>query len=753
MNLEPLNSNNLSNAFNLFHEKVQRWIWRKGWKSLYDIQEESTPIIMKGVDDLLISATTAGGKTEAVFLPIISKLAFEIDKTPPKSFQVLYISPLKALINDQYQRLEDLISSIEGIFICPWHGEASRSKKIEALKNPQGILLITPESLEALFINRGYEITRLFNDLKFIVVDELHAFMGSERGKQLQSLMSRVEDITTRKIPRIGLSATIGDMAIAADFLRPNYGENVKIIKSSSDNRELKVQIRGYLEKISQTDDEIEESIDPVFDIIEHLYKTLRGEDNLIFANSRASVEKCADQLRLLSEKEGVPNEFLPHHGNLSKAIREDAEDLLKDPNKPASVVCTSTLELGIDIGSVRSVAQIGAPHSVSGLRQRLGRSGRRDGDPSILRMYIQERQIIKDTSVADKLRLELVQGIALIHLLVRKWCEPSIDGAFHFSTLIQQILSMIAERGGLTAEKLYFILCKQGAFNNVTSQCFSDLLRCLANPTNDLIQQSKDGTLLLSPKAERMISKYDFYAAFQSSEDFKIIADGKTLGTLPGRLAPLKEDAFIVFAGRRWKVIKIRPQEKVIEVIKAEGGMPPKFYSTGGGLDDAVVKEIFKIYLSLEIPTFLNEQAKLLLQEGRRYFGDYRLNEVWFVKEGKHITFFTWSGSKITKAICLLLSNQGIKLEPSGEIYIQFKFDELELMDVLKAIVRDSDKVTSKSLALSAKNKIMEKHDIFLDEGLLALDYEMKCLDLEGALKLIQSIVNGKTPMQFMGN
>jgi len=750
MNSKHSDYSSQSKAFDSFHEKVQRWIWSKGWKALYDIQEESTPIIMKGEDDLIISATTAGGKTEAVFFPVVSKLAFEIDKNPPKSFQVLYISPLKALINDQYQRLEDLCSSVGDIFVCPWHGDASKSTKMQGLKNPQGILLITPESLEALFVNRGYEVTRLFNDLRFIVIDEIHSFLGLERGKQLQSLMSRVDHAIGRCPSRIGLSATIGDMEIAANFLQPNNGDKVKIIKSCNDARELKVQLRGYLDTATQLDQDSEEVHESVSDISEHLFKTLRGENNLIFANSRSVVEKCSDQLRLLSEKLGVLNEFLPHHGNLSKTIREEAECLLKETNKPASIVCTSTLELGIDVGSVRSVAQIGAPHSVSGLRQRLGRSGRRDDDPSILRIYISEKEIKKDTAVSDKLRFELVQGISLIQLLVQKWCEPSRDEACHFSTLIQQILSVIAERGGITAEKLYYVLCKKGAFSNVASNSFVELLRCLADQKHDIVQQSRDSTLLLSPKGERIVNHYDFYAAFQSSEEFKIIANGKTLGSVPGKLAPVKEDAFMVFAGKRWKVIKIRQKEKIIEVIKAAGGVPPRFCSVGGRIHDHIVKEMFKVFISAEQPLFLNKQAVSLLNEGRNNFVQNGLDRRWFVQEGEYVSFLTWSGSKITNAICLLLLNNGLKVDPSGQIVVQVKTSEHELINALKLILKNANKLNPLDLAMSANNKVFEKHDIFLSEELLSMDYEKKYLDLDGAINSIRFIIEEKTPREF---
>jgi len=228
-----------------------------------------------------------------------------------------------------------------------------------------------------------------------------------------------------------------------------------------------------------------------IYAISNSVYDSLRGTSNLIFANSRARVETVADLLRRKCEINRVPNEFWPHHGSLSKELREDAEAAIKDKSRPVNVVCTSTLEMGIDIGTVNSIAQIGAPPSVASMRQRLGRSGRR-GNPAILRIYIQEPEICEDTPPSDALRSDLVQSIAMVRLLIDKWNEPPSKNGLHLSTLVQQILSSIAQYGGISAIQLWQLLCgDQGPFSPVDRQMLVELLRVMGQHKLDGLVRS----------------------------------------------------------------------------------------------------------------------------------------------------------------------------------------------------------------------------------------------------------------------
>ena len=205
-----------SSSFHLLDERIQKFIWAEGWEELRDAQEAAIPLIVKADRDVIIAAATAAGKTEAAFFPALTHL---LQAQSPGL--IVYISPLKALINDQFGRLERLCESLE-IPVWPWHGDISATRKTRFLTKREGVLLITPESLEAMLCNRGSSVAAVFGRMAFFIVDELHAFIGSERGKQLQSLMHRIENSLGRFAPRIGLSATLGDMRLAADFLQPS---------------------------------------------------------------------------------------------------------------------------------------------------------------------------------------------------------------------------------------------------------------------------------------------------------------------------------------------------------------------------------------------------------------------------------------------------------------------------------------------------------------------------------------------------
>ncbi|HEY9695788.1 MAG TPA: DEAD/DEAH box helicase [Trichocoleus sp.] len=735
----PSDSNPVSSGFFQLHEQIQRWIWQQQWTELRDIQEQAIAPILSGQTDVIISAATASGKTEAAFLPIFSKLMTE----PGEGVRVLYLSPLKALINDQYRRLSELGELLD-IPIHPWHGDVDAGRKQKVLKQPSGVVLITPESLEALFVRRGYELAGIFPALSSVVIDELHSFIGLERGMQLQSLMHRVELVAGRSIPRIGLSATLGDMALAADFLRPGKGDAVLAITSHEEGQELKIQVRGY-RKLAPQDESIPETDKPAdseesgdeFAIAAHLYKVLRGTNNLIFINRRADVEAYADRLRRLCEHHHVPNEFLPHHGNLSKELREDAEQALRG-ERPANVVCTTTLEMGIDIGAMTSIAQVGAPFSVTSTRQRLGRSGRRAGDPAILRCYISEPEVTPETPPQDALHPALMQTIAIINLLLDRWCEPPATGKLHLSTLIQQFLSLIAQYGGVKATQAWQVLCQTGAFRTVDQTLFIQLLRALGE--HDLIQQSQDGLLLLGVKGEKLVNHYSFYTAFQTSIEYRVVTSGKTLGTLPVDY-PLVEGLYLIFGGYRWQILTVDQEHKVVEVAQSSAGRVPSFSGSGGFIHDRIRQEMYRLYCSEETPIFLDATARSLLAEARANFTQYHLDRTSILAYGREVLLFPWCGDVIMNTLLIQLRARGLSVGRDGIALIVEGITPQQLTNHLKTIVAQplADPIM---LAATVKNIVLEKHDRFLSEELLCRNYASGYLDLAGTKNAIDRMI-----------
>lgn len=751
-NSPPSNSESrASSVFHRLHEGVQRWIYSQDWKSLHPIQERAAEPILAGDRDVIISAPTAGGKTEAAFLPIASQLA----ESTAQGVGCLCVSPLKALINDQAERLTTLFEHVN-VPLTPWHGDVPQGKKKKLLKEQRGVLLITPESLEALFVLRGRQVPGLLDGVRYVVVDELHSFIGSERGRQLSSLLNRVELAVRRQVPRIALSATLGDMALAAEALRPGAGESVVLVEDKGESRELRLQLRGYRSAAPRPSEEAkegdtEEDADEDKEegesarLLNDLFRDLRGRDNLVFANSRNQVEDFADRLRRLSERERTPNEFLAHHGNLSREIREEAEQRVKDTSRPTSVVCTSTLELGIDIGSVTSIAQIGSPPSVASLRQRLGRSGRRGEDAAVLRCFIVEEELNKSSTLLDELRGNLVQSIAMVQLLLSRWCEPPTPSKLHLSTLVQQILSVIAQHGGANAQDLYRSLCVAGPFRGVDSDLFGQLLRCLGE--GYILTQTSDGELALGDKGEKLVDHYSFYASFMTPEEYRLVAGIKTIGSMPIS-QPVPVGSYLIFAGRRWQVNHVDDAARVIGLNPSRGGRAPRFGGGGFDVHDRVRAEMHRIYASSAVPVYLDATAKDLLSEGRNAFERWGLADKRLVDRANEILLFPWRGDRAIGTLALQFS--ALDFEPSieGLALGLRKTSASEVTLGLKKIA-EGKLISGRDLASLAPNQLEEKYDWALNPNLRCINYASRHLDEDGAQKAAIEILESLEPAE----
>jgi ATP-dependent Lhr-like helicase len=689
-----ISGSDAAQAYDRLHPLVRRWVRDQGWASLRPVQVRAVQAILGGIRDVLISASTASGKTEAAFLPILTAIA---DRSRP-GLSALYVSPLKALINDQFVRLEQLCETME-IPVVRWHGDASQATKARFVKNARGIALITPESIEAMFVRHPERIQRLMSGLDFMVIDEVHAFMQGPRGLHLAALMKRLAATTVGRTRRVGLSATIGDLDRAAAWLRPDDPGEVEIIDEPGLHLELMLQVRGYIEpgqpreirraaplpdaeepgeedKV-QDKDEVEgedEDGDQVSDagstaaihaISAHLFDTLRGENNLIFGRSRKTVETVADALRRKSEQRRVPNEFFPHHGSLSKDLREDLERRLKESDRPTSAVCTTTLELGIDIGKVKSVAQIGAPRSISSLRQRLGRTGRREGEASVLRIYVVEPELDQRSSLVDDLRPEMIRAVAAIRLLAQKFYEPASASDALATALLHQTLSLIAERGGVRADAAFDLLSGPGPFADVRPADYVELLRHAK--AEGILEQAPDGVLMLGPVGERLVQARDFYPLFAVEEEWRLVLGAKTLGSIPLSNV-IAIDSLVVFAGRRWKIVAVDEKARVIQVEAHKGGQVPRFDNHGNEeIHTRLIAEMKAVYESDEMPDYLDDVAKGLLAEGRAAYRRANLSHRSILEMGRNVLLFPWVGSAPLGAMCVALAGVGVRAEDNG--------------------------------------------------------------------------------------
>ena len=727
----PHSSSNPSSAFDRLAEPVRRWIWDQGWTELRDIQERAIATLLTGDRDLVIAAPTAGGKTEAAFLPLISSVLTE---PGPGGFDLVYVAPLRALINDQLGRMEELCARAE-LPIYPWHGDISQGVKSRARRNPRGVLMITPESLEALFVLRGLEIPTLFAGARAIIIDELHALLDNERGIHLRSLLTRLELAVGRRIRRVGLSATLADMDTVKEYLRPGDPDAVDLLESEVDGGALKVQVRGYVTGAERNREASKKAV------AKHLFERLRGTPNLVFAGSRGDVEWYADALREMSEKAKVPVDFLPHHASLSREHRLDVERRLKS-SRTATAICTSTLELGIDIGGIDCVAQIGPPFSVSSLRQRLGRSGRR-GQPKVLRMYSIERGTDAASHPMDRLHLGLVRSVAMVELLGDRWCEPPAPQALHLSTLTHQVLSVIAQHAGASAQRLYDTLCRQGPFRKVSTEQFTRLLRQMGSAEIALIEQAPDGNLLLGPLGEKLVEHYSFYAVFQTSEDYRVLLGSKQIGVLPADRV-FVPDMTIILSGRRWRIIAVHSREKVIEVTQDRAGTPPPFGGSGGLVHDGVVRKMKAVLSGRGMPLYIDATGAELLEDARTEFRRLGLDRRSICHTGDNGRLVaTWTGTIKTSTLSLKLKSMGFKtVDHDGFLEVEEPCSGQPLVAALETLAEQTpDDVAGESLA-GLENVMSEKFHRYLSPDLLFEDATSSLVDLQAIPQLARSII-----------
>ncbi|UUC44691.1 DEAD/DEAH box helicase [Flavobacterium cerinum] len=699
-------------AYELLSEPIRRYIREKKWEQLRPIQNAAIQHILSTDNHYILASGTASGKTEAAFLPILSKVDFN-----ESGVQVLCISPLIALINDQFNRVEELCKNLE-VPVTKWHGEASRGQKDKLIKNPEGIVLITPESIEAMFVNRPYNVKQLFANVKFVVIDEIHSFIGTDRGLQLKSLLARLQEINKNKFRVIGLSATLGDFDQAKKFT----GEEQKtIVLRDNSKKEIKAVFRYF----PGTGAELPLSL------LKDLYKEVSNSKVLVFPNSRGRAEEIAVKLKKISEKvNGHPNYF-SHHSSVHKDEREYVEYFAKN-NKQSNfcIACTSTLELGIDIGNVDEVVQVDATHSIASLIQRVGRSGRREGATSSLFLYATNKWSV-------------LQSIACWLLYKEGYIEPPAIVKKPYDIVLHQALSVVKERSGIRITDLISELKKNPTFDSITEDEIIEIItHLIATDILEKLQQE----VIIGVEGEKVVNNMDFYGMFMTEETFKVSNAGNTIGGLPFSFQ-LQVDENILLAAKIWKITDVDFKAKKIEVIPAKDGKVPKFSGNGGITDPKIREKMLEILYSSTEYEFLDPTCKDVLDEMRKDFSVFKITD--FTEERpllvrqKNIELFTFAGTKINKALELLFSYANIEayyLENKSSFVL-----DIEDEGVFSRLAAESD------LQQKIENYIREN---LPEDGLpnskfgylLPTNYKVrlvmdKVYDLEGAIRFFKEI------------
>jgi ATP-dependent Lhr-like helicase len=528
-------------SFDLLSEPIRKYIRDKGWEQLRAIQIAAISKILTTDDNYILASRTASGKTEAAFLPILSKVDFS-----EPGIQVLYISPLIALINDQFYRIEELCKYLD-VPVTKWHGEANKTLKDRIIKQPNGIILITPESLEAMFVNKPFNVKQLFLNLKYVVIDEIHSFIGTDRGTQLKSILSRLQSINVEQFNIIGLSATIGDYDQAKKFTGNELHTKVLLDRTA---KEINAVFR-YFESVKE---------ELSLDLLKDLYIETKNNKVLIFPNSRGRAEEVAVKLKKISSKVNGHANYFSHHSSVDKEVREYIEYFAKNNNRQNFCIsCTSTLELGIDIGTVDEVVQIDATHSIASLIQRVGRSGRGKGETSNLFLYSTNQW-------------SLLQSLACWLLYKEGFIEPPQSNEKPFDILLHQALSITKGHSGIGLTDLIKQLKDNFAFKNIEVKDIKEILNHLIEI--DFLEKLQQ-EVIIGIEGEKIVKSRDFYSVFKTEENFKVVNAGNTIGQIP--FSPqITEDENILLAAKIWKINFVDFKSKKIEVAPAKDGKKP---------------------------------------------------------------------------------------------------------------------------------------------------------------------------------
>lgn len=733
------------NIYDRYAPFIQDFIYGNEWESLRAVQVAAGDVIFNSEDNLLLSAATASGKTEAAFFPILTLFS----ESPPKSVGAIYIGPLKALINDQFNRLNDLCEQ-EGIPVWHWHGDVSQSHKNKLLKNPSGILQITPESLEALLMHRHAYISRLFCDLRFVVIDELHSLMRGDRGGQTLCLIERLSKIAGVNPRRIGLSATIGDKTAAGAFLSAGSGRKTAIPKIEEKGTKWRLSMEHFYIQGEQAGDLApEEQALPPLGIktdsapagadpgMGYIFEHTRGKKCLVFVNSREECEAATTTLRGYCELNGEPDRFLIHHGNLSASFRETAEDAMKDEERELTTVTTATLELGIDIGRLERAFQINAPFMVSSFLQRLGRTGRRGAPPEmwfVMREELPEARAMLPAVIP----WELLQGIALIQLyLESRFVEPPNFKRLPYSLLYHQTMSALASGGEMTPRELAASVLSLSYFKKIDREDYKTLLRHLIK--TDHIQKTETGGLIIGLAGERQTNSFKFYAVFKENEEYTVRSRSQELGTI---VRPPPAGDKIAIAGHVWVVEEVDHKRRIVYCDMVKGKVPAYFGMCPGDIHTRVLERMKAALSEDKGYLYLMKNAAARLSQARKTALAAGIDRKPLVNLGGDMwCLFPWLGTyaflaleRFLKLKCAPLLNI-TAVEASRPYFIQFKMkaSEREFFKVLSELA--AQPLDPMELVYKNEIPVFEKYDEFLppelvrkgfSEGVLGID-EMK--------------------------
>lgn len=603
--------------FHQFPDRLQHAIANTlGFTSLRPVQELAGEQILAGKNAVVL-APTAGGKTEASMFPVIAGLLEET----PRGVGAIYVAPIKALLNNQAERLGQYTQMV-GLDRFVWHGDATQSEKAKFIKEPTELLMTTPESLEVMLMSPRVPVKKIFQDLRYVVIDEIHAFAGTDRGAHLMSVLERLQLSSEKDIQRIGLSATVGNPEQIAVWIGGSSGRESCVVDPPKPVGKRKLTIR---------------LMDDVADLAREAVRESKGNKSLFFCQSRSLSEQVADKMR------GESVDVFVHHGSVSLEERQAAEKRFETGTN-ACIVCTSTLELGIDVGGLDLTFQANAPSTVSSFLQRMGRTGRREGT-------VANMSFLCDEPVA------VVQATAICLLAGEKWVEPVKDERRCWPVLVHQMLALTFEHGGISRERCWDVLSRAKDFRDITRQEFDALVDYML--TCDFLFES-GGLLSMGTKAEKIFGKKNFmelYAVFSTPVLYRVHTEtGRDLGSLEQNFVDRLVDSMSCFllGGRAWMVLSVNHEEKIVRVQGAPRGKKP---SWGGFIPQhlgfEVCQKMAQVLTEDVQYAFVDERGLAAINEWRGDLGELlKRRSDSLQQDDKGVMWWTFAGGRINQTL-----------------------------------------------------------------------------------------------------
>ncbi len=723
---------------------IREYIYSHSWDSLRDVQMFAADVLFNSDSNLLLTSSTASGKTEAAFFPILT----ELYNSPITGIGVLYIAPLKSLINDQFFRIEELLEQ-SGIKVTHWHGDVAASQKKKLLEHPEGILQITPESLEAMLINRSNDMPRIFSGLRYVVIDEIHTLMGSDRGNQILCQLSRLQRLIGSVPRRIGLSATIGAPELAARWLGAGTCRETEIFMPNKEKIKWRLGMEHFyiqdpsFDQSGSTD--VDKNEKAVLDAgYEYIYDCVNNVKSLVFSNSREETEYVCATLRQICAKRGDKDIFLIHHGNLSAALREEAEMKMRDEEIMAVTCATVTMELGIDIGRLERIIQVDAPNSVSAFLQRLGRSGRR-GQPPEMMMVFREEEPLPNAPLPEIIPWSLIRAIAIVQLYIEeRFIEPPAWKKEPYSLLFHQTLSTLASCGELTAAELADVILSLSPFEHITKEDYKELLVAMLN--HDILEMTDTKGLIVGLSAERLLNSFKFYAVFKDSEDFTVRCESEEIGTIT--TPPPVGDRFAL-AGRVWEVLETDTARRLVYVKGVEGKMEISWPGDFGEIHTKILERMRKVLEEDTVYPYLKENAVHRLDVARRVARNTGMTEKNIVHLGGYTyCVFPWLGTRsfrtLRKMISAVAPSLGISgIDFGGCYYMTFRMERSNEQGLLRALNDSfgSGSYDAVNLVHPSELPAFEKYDEYIPARLLQHAYATDRLNVKEAAMRIREL------------